>query len=391
MLARLRRSPVPCYLAVLKDFGPASWAPLRSRSPGWTLALDLPRVAPGLEPLLRRFDELVAGAGGRVYLSKDSRLRPDLLRGDVPRLGTWRAVRDARRPRARSGALTWGFAPASCRGRAMSAAPRRPPGASWSAAPPRSAWRSCVGWRADGPVEPVLIGRDRDRPAGGGRRLESAGASPAEIELDRRRRHRRPRGCSVASAFASPAGVDAVILAVGVLGAQAGLDADPDEAPRSCGSTSSGPARCCCMSAPAARPGSRHVDRALECRRRASAGRQRDLRRGQGGTRRARPGARRRHRRYRRAGAHCPPGFVSTRMTAGLEPAPLSTSAEAVAQATVRAMTGSHPVWVPGRLRWLFAVLRHLPRAAVSEAAAVTVDACWNRPCDRGGDRRSSS
>jgi decaprenylphospho-beta-D-ribofuranose 2-oxidase len=94
VLHRLRRSPAPCYLAVLKDFGPENSAPLSFPLEGWTLALDLPRTAPGLEPLLRGFDELVAAAGGRVYLSKDSRLAPDLLAAMYPRLNEWRAVRD---------------------------------------------------------------------------------------------------------------------------------------------------------------------------------------------------------------------------------------------------------------------------------------------------------
>ncbi len=57
------------------------------------------------------------------------------------------------------------------------------------------------------------------------------------------------------------------------------------------------------------------------------------------------------------------PGFVRTRMTAGLEPAPFATSAEAVADAVVAALdTNRHTVWVPASLRYLFALLRHLPR-----------------------------
>ena len=89
----LRRERVPCYLAVLKDFGPANGAPLSFPLEGWTLALDIPRAAPGLEPLLHGFDRAVAGAGGRVYLAKDARLRPETLRAMYPRLDEWRAAR----------------------------------------------------------------------------------------------------------------------------------------------------------------------------------------------------------------------------------------------------------------------------------------------------------
>jgi decaprenylphospho-beta-D-ribofuranose 2-oxidase len=101
VIARLRRSPIPCYLAVLKDFGAENHAPLSFPLAGWTLTLDLPRGAPSLERLLRDFDELVAGAGGRVYLAKDGRLRPDALAAMYPRLDQWRRIRDAADPERR--------------------------------------------------------------------------------------------------------------------------------------------------------------------------------------------------------------------------------------------------------------------------------------------------
>jgi decaprenylphospho-beta-D-ribofuranose 2-oxidase len=94
VIERLRNSPVPCLLAVLKDFGPANGAHISFPIEGWTLALDLPRAAPRLESLMRSFDDLVAEAGGRVYLAKDARLRPDALAAMYPRLGEWRAIRD---------------------------------------------------------------------------------------------------------------------------------------------------------------------------------------------------------------------------------------------------------------------------------------------------------
>jgi decaprenylphospho-beta-D-ribofuranose 2-oxidase len=94
VIAELRGASVPCYLAVLKDFGPANGAPLSFPIAGWTLALDLPRAAAGLGPALDRCDVLVAQAGGRVYLSKDARMRPDALGAMYPRLDEWRTARD---------------------------------------------------------------------------------------------------------------------------------------------------------------------------------------------------------------------------------------------------------------------------------------------------------
>jgi decaprenylphospho-beta-D-ribofuranose 2-oxidase len=94
VIEQLRRACVPCYLAVLKDFGEANSAPLSFPIAGWTLALDIPRSAPGLGAVLDRFDELVAEAGGRVYLSKDARLRAGALEAMYPRLEEWRAARD---------------------------------------------------------------------------------------------------------------------------------------------------------------------------------------------------------------------------------------------------------------------------------------------------------
>jgi decaprenylphospho-beta-D-ribofuranose 2-oxidase len=98
VIARLRSSRVPCFLCVLKDFGPAGPAPLSFPIEGWTITLDLPRAAPALYPTLDACDELVLAGGGRVYLAKDDRLRPDALAAMYPRLEEWRAVREAADP-----------------------------------------------------------------------------------------------------------------------------------------------------------------------------------------------------------------------------------------------------------------------------------------------------
>ncbi|MBD0839249.1 MULTISPECIES: decaprenylphospho-beta-D-erythro-pentofuranosid-2-ulose 2-reductase [unclassified Streptomyces] len=57
------------------------------------------------------------------------------------------------------------------------------------------------------------------------------------------------------------------------------------------------------------------------------------------------------------------PGFVRSRMTAGLEEAPLATTPEAVATAIELGLRRrSETVWVPGALRLVMSALRHVPR-----------------------------
>ncbi|MGH8897456.1 MAG: decaprenylphospho-beta-D-erythro-pentofuranosid-2-ulose 2-reductase [Egibacteraceae bacterium] len=57
------------------------------------------------------------------------------------------------------------------------------------------------------------------------------------------------------------------------------------------------------------------------------------------------------------------PGFVRSKMTAGRQPVPFSTTPQAVAAAIDEALCHrTETIWVPAILRWVMAVLRHLPR-----------------------------
>jgi decaprenylphospho-beta-D-ribofuranose 2-oxidase len=91
VLRRLRRSRTRTVLGVLKRFGPAAGM-LSFAAPGWTLALDVALPSPDLAATLDKADELVAGAGGRVYLAKDSRLRRHRIAEMYPELDRWREV-----------------------------------------------------------------------------------------------------------------------------------------------------------------------------------------------------------------------------------------------------------------------------------------------------------
>lgn len=79
-------------LGVIKRFGPGRGL-LSFPIAGWTLAADMPAGHGELVPVLDELDGRVAEAGGRLYLAKDSRMRPELLADMYPELDRWRELR----------------------------------------------------------------------------------------------------------------------------------------------------------------------------------------------------------------------------------------------------------------------------------------------------------
>jgi decaprenylphospho-beta-D-ribofuranose 2-oxidase len=369
-IEELRRARVPCYLSVLKDFGPANRFPLSFPIAGWTLTLDLPRAAPGLGAALDRLDELVGEAGGRVYLAKDAHARPETIAAMYPRLEKWRGARDEVDPdrlwRSDLGERTGLVGPRTSTG-------PTPAGADRPATLPNRVLllggSSEIGLAIvrrlldEGPVRPYLIGRDRERLTAALAELERSGCAAGEFDVldaDDLDVHQQVVG----RAFALTGGFDTVVLAVGVLGAQAGLDADRAEALEVMRTNfiGSGSLLLECLSrlreqnsgtlvvlstVAAERPrASNAIYGAAKAGLDSLAQGLADATTGTG---------------VRVLVVR--PGFVVTKMTAGLEPAPMATTPQAVAEATAQALHGSaHTVWVPSRLRLVFAVLRHLPR-----------------------------
>ena len=93
IIRRIGASGQVSFLNVLKRMGEQNPAPLSFPRPGWTITMDFP-VGPGLNQLCTDLDAMVAEAGGRLYLAKDSRMTPEAFAEMYPRLAEWRRVRE---------------------------------------------------------------------------------------------------------------------------------------------------------------------------------------------------------------------------------------------------------------------------------------------------------
>lgn len=77
ILQRISDKKMGSFLAVLKLFGEQD-SLISFPTRGYTLALDFP-LRDGLLPFLDELDDIVLQYGGRIYLSKDARMKPELF------------------------------------------------------------------------------------------------------------------------------------------------------------------------------------------------------------------------------------------------------------------------------------------------------------------------
>lgn len=93
LLEELTQSRRASFLAVIKKFGNEGQGILSFPHEGYTLALDIPMSDPGLLDFLDHLDKLVLKYEGRLYLAKDSRLKPETFRAMYPRYAKWLQVK----------------------------------------------------------------------------------------------------------------------------------------------------------------------------------------------------------------------------------------------------------------------------------------------------------
>ncbi len=217
---------------------------------------------------------------------------------------------------------------------------------------------------ADGPIQPFLIGRRRTALEQALADLGGGGIQDGEVlevDADDLGAHE----AAVAEAFARAGSFDLVVLAVGQLGGQEGLDAPVETAQEVMKVNFVGAGSLLMASLRALRKQGRGTLIVLSS---AAVERPRAANPVYGAAKSGLDAlAQGLADSLQGTGVRLlvvRPGFVKTRMTEGLKPAPFATTPEAVADATAHALAGhAHTVWVPGIIRYVFMVLRHLPRS----------------------------
>ena len=90
ILQRISNEGLGSFLAVLKVFGEQQ-SIISFPKEGYTLALDFP-VRDGLFEFLDELDQVVLQYGGRLYMSKDARMKPEVMTAGYPELNKFKAI-----------------------------------------------------------------------------------------------------------------------------------------------------------------------------------------------------------------------------------------------------------------------------------------------------------
>lgn len=90
ILEKISAEGLGSFLAVLKVFGKQE-SLISFPMEGYTLALDFP-VRNGLFDFLDQLDKIVLKFDGRLYMSKDARMKPSVLEAGYPRLAEFKSI-----------------------------------------------------------------------------------------------------------------------------------------------------------------------------------------------------------------------------------------------------------------------------------------------------------
>lgn len=93
ILEKISEHKLPSFLTVLKYFGGGDKGLMSFPMEGYTLALDFP-VTDRVFPILDELDEVILELGGRIYLTKDARMKAEVFSQGYPKLGEFRKIKE---------------------------------------------------------------------------------------------------------------------------------------------------------------------------------------------------------------------------------------------------------------------------------------------------------
>ncbi len=93
LLKTLAASDEGSFLSVVKDCGRQGKGMISFPMPGISLAFDVPMRGDSTRALVRKLNEIVLEAGGRIYLAKDALTSAETYRAMDPRWEAWNGVR----------------------------------------------------------------------------------------------------------------------------------------------------------------------------------------------------------------------------------------------------------------------------------------------------------